>query len=212
MLKKLSLMIAALAVSAACIGASSASAATLYTTAAHTTAVSVGSTFTMTIPATSSWQQYDKEGLLWQECKESSMTFKVTQNSGGVFKAGPTVEGPKWSKCAAMLPQEQVAGGFGTLQVSGSSISVGSNTDWLGTTLSGLKYLWPNIGTWEANFTSATGNPPAKGAYVEQPTTAKAPVSFALDRAGTTFNVNWGPHNVSAKYTFTGTAAAWSFG
>jgi hypothetical protein len=211
MLKKLTLAVAALAVSAACIGASSASAATLYKAASKVGGtVPVGETFTAKMPTFNpkdpSTLWYQKGGVPFtQECGEASISFKVTQNSGGVFKAAATAvafplcsPNPQTGKTYSLLP----------LEVSGSSISVGANSDWLGTKLS---FGWGIVGYLPfeaAPFSSATGNPPTKGAYIQEPTEAKAPVSIVLDQAALTSPTGT---TVTAKFTFTGTAAAWSF-
>lgn len=210
MRKKLSLMAAALAVTA-CLGASSASAATLYTTAAHTTPVSVGSTFTATMPS-GYWLYEAPAGTVQQLCESASLSFSVVQNSAGVFKAKPTSN--SFAKCAIGQSGFVSPTGPNELQVSGSSTAVGANTDWLGTTLKGIGWEWPSAFAWfYANFTSASGNPPVKGVFTQQPTVAKAPVSIVLNQAGTVSSEKFfTPGVVSATYTLTGAAASWSFG
>lgn len=212
MFKKLTLIVAALAVSAAFIGASSASAATLYKAASKIGGiVPVGETFTANMPTfnpkdpTTLW--YQKGGITSQECAEASISFKVTQNSGGVFKAEPTaVVFPK-GKCSPANQTGYPLTPSQPMEVSGSSISVGANSDWLGTKLSFGWTVEPLQGFFSAPFPSATGNPPTKGVYTQEPTAAKAPVTIVLDQAAVT---NPTGTTVTAKFTFTGTAAAWS--
>jgi hypothetical protein len=214
MYRKITLLVAALALAAG-IGASSASAATLYTSAAHSTPVAVGSTFTAT---TSEAVESGYDAVLylgggtWYACKTHSYSFKVTQNSGGVFKAQVTANNFPPSGCTGTGGPIQ---GFstGTLQVNGTSVANGSNTAWLGSTLNGVEWTWSSwpgvVAT--GNFTSATGSPPANGMFTQQPTIAKAPVSVVLKHAGSWTGI--GPAGqFSATYTLTGTAASWSFG
>jgi hypothetical protein len=208
MYKKLTLAVAALAVSAACIGASSASAVTLYASSAHTSIVTVGTTFTAKMPPASpeaSWHQAWPNGEPLEDCVEVSIDFKVTQNSAGVFKAAPTAM--KFPACNWSEQSGHIMSGLPPMEVSGSSIAVGSNSDWLGTKLS-LEWYSTYWGLSLANFTGATGNPPVKGVYVQQPTAAKAPITIVLDKAA----LKPGSSTVSAKIPFIGAAAAWSFG
>lgn len=218
MLKKLTLAVAALAVSAACFGASSASAATLYKAASKVGGtVPVGETFTAKMPTLNPkdpsgtlWYQYGPSGGSVNECAEISVEFKVTQNSGGVFKATPAAG--KFPLCNIPVTGWP-ATGLPPLEVSGSSISVGSNTAWLGTKL-GMRWQNSGLDLYGASFSGATGNPPTKGVYVREPTAAKAPVSIVLEHAGTVTPEGGGALSgttVSATFIFTGAAAAWSF-
>ena len=205
--KKLSLIAAALAVTA-CLGASSASAATLYTTAAHTTPVAVNSTFTATTPAPEAYNVlwYNTSGNLIQACSTASYSFKVMQNSAGVFKANVTAS--SYAPGCIGAVGDPIGQPTGNLQVSGSSVANGSNTAWLGSTLKEVS--WKDAFTNTGNYTSATGSPPAKGVFTQQPTAAKVPVSVVLDRAEKW--TGWSTGTFSATYTFTGAAASWSFG
>lgn len=215
MMKKLTLAVAALAVSAAFLGAGSASAATLYKTTAKTLAVPVGTTFTATQPfwngkeaptAEQLWAQVNG-GLAYNACMNASITFKVTQNSGGTVKAVPTAvsfpycsQPQKWISEAA--PAEE-------LSVTGSSTVNGTETAWLGTKFS-LAWILTQGGFGQYGyFTGATGSPPAKGVFVQQPTAAKAPISINLVNAPLSPG---GTNILSAKFVFTGEAAAWSLG
>jgi hypothetical protein len=218
MLKKLTLAMAALAVSAAFLGAGSASAATLYKTTAKISAVPVGTTFTATQPfwngkelptPEQAWSQYTGEESypLYNVCMNASITFKVTQNSGGTVKAVPTAvsfptctRSQKWA--SAVGTQE--------LSVTGSSTANGTESAWLGTK---LNLGWTTEGyTWYEEFTGATGSPPAKGVFVQQPTAAKAPISINLVNAPFSFKGTHLSPSLSAKFVFTGEAAAWSLG
>jgi len=200
---------ATLAVAVIGIGASSASAATLYTTAAHTTAVPVGTTLTAAIPSGSEHRIYDKFGGLVNVCFGATLSLKVTQNSAGVFKADAT--GGTFASCIGIGKEGITVKPGGTLQVSGSSVVNGSNTAWLGTTLKVLTWEIPGL-VMKGNFTSAAGSPPINGVFTQQPTTAKAPVSVVLANAKTLENCGFAECNVSANYTLTGTAAAYSLG
>jgi hypothetical protein len=221
MYKKLTLAVAAVAVAAAFVAASSASAATLYTSSAHTTPVPVGSTFVVRMPSFEKpggiWNEYEKEGSApFEQCVEGQIYLTVGQNSGGVFNARVTNWAQEPTLCGPALQYFHVQeGGKTLLQVSGSPIVVGTNSDWLGTTLGKVEWQqagFTGSGNYEANFTGATGNPPAKGIYVKQPT-GKAPISIVLDRASATHLVGGLPKIlVSAQFDFTGAAASWSFG
>jgi hypothetical protein len=209
--KKIMLAAAAVAAVMACVGASSASAATLYTTAAKTTPVAVNTVFTATTPET------DPNGrnVWWYIgagpyafCKSASYTFKVTQNSGGVFKA--SVTNNTYVPICAGGPSAPIGQPTGTLQISGGSVANGAETAWLGTTLTNTTWVtgpWNNTG----NYTGAKGSPPANGAYAQQPTAAKAPISIVFDRAPSWIN-NATAGTFSATYKLTGAAAAWSLG
>jgi hypothetical protein len=211
MLKKLTLAVAALAVSAACIGTTSASAVTLYKAASKVGGiVPVGETFTAKLPTwnpkdpSTEWIQKNVVPFGPNYCVEASISFKVTQNSLEVFKAVPTAVTFPESWCSP-IPQTGIPSSS-PMEVSGKSISVGANSDWLGTKLSFRWVLQGGHGEYEgAPFPSATGNPPTKGVYIQEPTAAKAPVSIVLDQAAAGKGTD-----VTAKFTFTGAAAAWS--
>jgi len=209
---RLTLLIATLAVAVVAVP-SAASAATLYTTTAHTTAVAVGTTITASTPTGSgftTWQLFEKAGNQIEGCNNESLSFKVTQNSGGVFKANLTGATFPLGSCAPAVQEAKSV--VGELQVSASSVANGTNTAWLTTTLKEIFWTWPQqMANFSANFTSATGSPPSKGVFAQQPTAAKAPVSVILNKAGTV--VGWGIEgSVSANYTLTGTSAAYSLG
>jgi hypothetical protein len=215
MLKKVTLAVAALAVSAAFLGAGSASAALLYKNTAKAGLVPVGTTFTATqpfwdgktLPTTEQiWAEYTGEQYnpLANGCMNASITFKVTQNSEKTVKAVPTaVNFPYCSR-----PQKWVSTlGTQELSVTGSSTVNGTETAWLGTKLS---LAWIHEGHYSeyGTFTGATGSPPVKGVFVQQPTAAKAPISINLVNAPL-----YPPGaSLSAKFIFTGEAAAWSLG
>jgi hypothetical protein len=94
--------------------------------------------------------------------------------------------------------------------VTGSSTVNGTETAWLGTKFS-LSWMLTTLGeSWNGAFTGATGSPPSKGVFVQQPTAAKAPISINLVNAPLSPFL---PEDLlSAKFVFTGEAAAWSFG
>lgn len=206
MFKKFTLTAVALA-AVACLGAGSASAATLYTSAAHTTPVAVGSTFTATMPAPY-WKEYvstqEVEPVSW--CNGATISYKVTQNSAGVFKATSTA-----GALSTCINNTTMYLGW-NLEISGGSTAVGSNTDWLGTTIKNVGFTWDKLATFTGSFKSATGSPPVKGIFTQQPTVAKAPVSLVLDHAPGISDPSFGQFTVSATLTFAGAAAAWSFG
>lgn len=212
MLKKIMLAVAALAVSAAFLGAGSASAATLYKTTAKTTLVPVGTTFTVTqpfwngkeVPTPEQAWVVDNGASIFNACMNASITFKVTQNSGGTFKAVPTAA--SFPYCS--YSQKWYSPWEGQeLSVTGSSTANGTETAWLGTK---FRFAWEQEVTfWGAALTGATGSPPSKGVFVQQPTAAKSPISLNLVKAPT---YKESPYNLSAKFVFTGEAAAWSFG
>jgi len=197
---------ATLAVAAIGIGASSASAATLYTTSAHTTAVAVGTTFTASTPTTAGYNYtWNSPSLgLVARCNSAKYTFKVTKNSLGVFKAETTTG--SFSSCEPELSGSN----FGViLEITGSSITVGTGKAWLGSTLKEINIFWGGANTF-GSLTSATGNPPANGVSAQQPAAA-VPVSVVLSNAGT-LNSPVGPATVTGSYTLTGTAANYSLG
>jgi hypothetical protein len=221
MLKKAMLAMAALAVSAAFLGAGSASAALLYKTTAKTTLVPVGTTFTAAqrpwnpekeIPTADQLWMQTRQGYSNNSCANSSITFKVTQNNG-TFKAVPT--GATFPKIYCTLTMEWVnqekAPGQ-ELSVTGSSTANGTESAWLGTKFSFAWKLPQVFEGWLANFTGATGSPPANGVFVQEPTAAKAPVSINLANAAYAGIYPSVSGTVSAKFTLTGEAAAWSFG
>jgi len=201
---------ATLAVAAIGIGASSASAATLYTTSAHTTAVAVGTTFTASTPSGAGTWNYEwtSGGIgLWERCNNASYTFKVTKNSLGVFQAQPS--NGAWNGCEPWLLTWN--GTTSTLEVTGSSITVGTGKAWLGSTFKevAVKVSQPDVV--HGTLTSATGNPPVNGVSAQQPAAA-APVSVVLANAGTLESMVFGATKVTAKYTLTGAAASYSLG
>lgn len=213
MYKKISVIAAALAVMA-CLGASSASAATLYTTSAQTTAVPVGTTFTAsaTVPIVKKDVFVISSGeLATLGCEGASLSYKVTQNSGGVFKATLTAGG-NVLKFGCTSPMEGISVGGGALQISGSSVANGANTAWLGSTISNIGWKLIGVpGQMYGSLTSATGSPPKNGVFSQQPTAAKAPVSIVLEHAaGLTECQVFSGCNPSATYTLTGAAAAYS--
>jgi hypothetical protein len=220
MLKKITLAVAALAVSAAFLGAGSASAATLYKTTAKTTTVPVGATFTATMPfwdvskrqyptPEQKWTQYS-EGKEVSACTNVSVNYKVTQNSGGVFKAEMTgLNFPKGWECTSGTMTWGGATGAKVLEVSGSSTAVGTESAWLGTKLG---IFWIQTAPYEIHsesLTGATGNPPANGVFMQQSTAAKAPISINIVKAA--LAGEWAK-KLTAKFVFSGEAAAWSFG
>lgn len=202
-----SMLLMAVVASIAVVVPSAASAATLYTTSAHTTAVPVGTKFTTVAVKTSEPQELLFEtiaGLPWGGCSESTISYQVTKNSKGVFEAA--INGATMGSCFAMIPESL----GGELEVVGGSTTVGTTTAWLGTTFKNFRFksVW---GWSEGTLTSATGNPPVKGMFVEQPTATKAPVSVVMNEAGV-LNGGKMPTRLTAKYTVTGAAAAYSFG
>ena len=205
MYKKLSLVAAAAVAVVALAGVGSASAATLYTSSAHTIPVSVGTTFTASTAKTTDFTAYRIfNGTAWLDgCNSASYTFKVTQNSGGTFKAA--VIGGAQTGCApftfTVLPT-------GELTVTGSSIAVGTNRAWEGTTLTNSETLAG--GTSSANFGGASGNPPANGTFTQQPA-GGSPVSIGQSNAGTLTGNVVGNARVTATYTLAGSAGGYSF-
>jgi hypothetical protein len=170
---------------------STASAATLYTNAAHTTPVAVGTTFTVANPpGVSYWMYYASTGGVLDGCSANALYLKVTQNSGGVFKA--ELAGPWRTLSACANPWG--AGHTGSLQISGSSTTVGSSKSWAATTLTG--FLTLSGVTMIENFSGA-------GISAQQPTVGATPVSVVLDHAGT---MTGGGLNltVSGTYRFPG--------
>jgi hypothetical protein len=154
---------------------SAASAATLYTNAAHTTPVAVGASISASNPAGSYYYIYNAGGSVRDVCVSNFVGLKVTQNSGGVVKAAVT------SRALTNCANNWSAGQAGTLQISGSSIVVGSASAWRSTTLTGSLTLGGS--TYNENFVSATGNPPVNGVFAQQPTGGASPVSIVLNQA-----------------------------
>jgi hypothetical protein len=183
-----------------------ASAATLYTTSAHTTPVAVGTTFTI---LSTNYANYAAPYGLIAVCGGSQLFFTVAQNSGGVFKA--SVTGGALTGCSNGWTS--VPSG-GTLQISGSAITVGTRKAWLATTLT-HQQIYSSMGhlsTYAANFTSATGNPPVNGIWAEQPTTGGAPLSIMLNNAPSLTSPGQLTMNVSASYYAQSSAASYSLG
>jgi hypothetical protein len=148
---------------------SSASAAALYTNSAHTTLVPVGPTL---IGANGGNQFFLRGGSPVVFCAGTRVGLQVTQNSGGVVKF--TIPTRLFDGC-------NTGWGFGTgtLQISGSAITVGSTKAWLSTTLSSAPSGYTE------NLVSATGNPPVNGVFAQQPTSGASPVSIVMNNAGT---------------------------
>lgn len=212
---RLTVLFATLAVAAVAIP-SAASAATLYTTSAQKTAVPVGTTFTAsaTVPIVEKyvWVMYSGPSAV-NGCEGTSLSYKVTQNSGGVFKATLTAGGNVVKPgCAA--PMEGISHTGNVLQISGSSVVNGANTAWLSSTISNVGWKATGLpGQMFGSLTSATGSPPKNGVFSQQPTAAKAPVSVVLEHAATAECIGvWPGCSASATYTLTGAAAAYSLG
>jgi hypothetical protein len=219
MQSRIRLLTATLAVAVLGISTSSASAATLYTTAAHTTPVPVGTVVTTATAVGAPGGPYPfnytasfAPGAPFETCASATLNVTVTQNSGGVFKASPT--GPSGSASlngclpAALAPQL----GGSIVQVSGSSVASGSNTAWLNAGFSFWTMTWSsNSVPFKGILGAATGNPPTNGVFVQQPTTAKVPVSLVLSKAGPV-NGNGVSGWLDATYTSTGASASYSFG
>lgn len=205
MRSKTTMLIASLTLAIAAIGASSASAATLYTTSAHTTPVTVGTTFTI---LSTNYANYAAPYGLVGVCGGSQLYFTVTQNSGGVFKANVT--GGALTGCSNGWTSVPAGG---TLQISGSAITVGTRKAWLATTLT-HQQIYTSMGhpyTYAANFTSATGNPPVNGIWTEQPTTGSAPLKFMFNNAPSLTSPGQLTMNVTATYNPYTPAAAQSY-
>jgi hypothetical protein len=202
MRRTITLLATTAALAAAITG--SASAATLYTTSAHTTPVAVGTQFTI---LSTNYANYAAPYGLIAVCGGSQLYFTVAQNSGGVFKA--SVTGGALTSCSngwGSVP----AGG--TLQISGSAITVGTRKAWLATTLTGSQTMSGSPShTYAANFTSATGNPPVNGIWTEQPTTGGTPLSIMLNNAPSLTSPGQLTMNVSATYNPYTPAAAQAY-
>jgi hypothetical protein len=192
MRSKTTLLIATLAFAIAAVGASSASAATLYTNSAHTTPVAVG---TVIFASGNSYKIIQGGGGVLDICSTNAANFKVTQNSGGVIKA--TITTRTLNGCF----QGFSAVSTGNLQISGSSIAVGTNSAWRGTTLTGA--LMHGTSPITENFVSATGNPPVNGVFVQQPTAGGSPFTISLNNAGSIVGTGLNG-TVTGFYTATG--------
>jgi hypothetical protein len=173
----------------------SASAATLYTNAAHTTPVAVGTTLTAATPAGTYYTINYSSGGFVDAC-QSSYQLQVAQNSGGVFKANV---GIRTLNCLAS--RFTAYSNIGSLQVSGSSTTVGSAKVWAATTLTGQ--LAGGFGSqYPENFSGA-------GVSAQQPTAGGTPVSIVLNNAS---SIN-GPNLAGGKATATfNVAGSYSLG
>lgn len=131
-----------------------------------------------------------------------------------MFKATQT--GSTLNSCVAFTLQS--INNSQVLQVTGSSIAVGTGAAWLGTSLTGVYINYSNgggapLGHVSGNIASATGNPPANGLSAQQPA-AGAPVSLTFSTAGSLSGSPYGGGSairIDANYTLNGTAAAYSF-
>jgi hypothetical protein len=199
MRSKTTMLIASLTLAIAAIGASSASAATLYTNAAHTTPVAVGTQFNV---LSTNYANYASPYGLVGVCGSAQLFFTVTQNSGGVFKASVgNITGVGGQLAGCTNGWTRVPAG-GTLQISGSAITVGTRKAWLATTLTHTQ-IYTSMGTpytYAANFTGATGNPPVNGIWAEQPTAGAAPVALMLNNAPSLTSPGQLTMNVGASY------------
>ena len=202
---RLGLVTAGLVVASVAVGSSAASAATLYTTAAHTSAVPLGTTFTAATATTADYSAYRvlTGTNVRAACNSASLTFQVTQNSGGIFKA--QVTGGAHTGCIAA---ESVVGTPSTLlQVGGSSVVNGTGKAWASTSLTvDVQFLGQ---FYFGSFSGATGSPLAHGVFAQQPTTG-TPVSVALNDAGDQAGLSYTAGHVTSTYTFTGAAANYS--
>jgi hypothetical protein len=169
---------------------SSASAAALYTNSAHTTLVPVGPT---QIFASGGTQTFLRGGSVVVVCQGVTVGLKVTQNSGGVVKLA--VASRVYGGCS------QAGWGFGggTLQISGSAITVGSTKAWLSTTLTGAT----SGGGLSENLISATGNPPVNGVFSQQPISGASPVSIVMNNAPAITGVG-APFTETGGFTLSG--------
>jgi hypothetical protein len=187
MRRTITLLATTLVVAAAITG--SASAAALYTNSAHTTLVPVGPT---QIFATGSTQTFLRGGSVVVICQGVTVGLKVTQNSGGVVKLA--VASRVYGGCSTGW---SFSGG--TLQISGSAITVGSTKAWLSTTLTGAT---SGTGLTE-NLVSATGNPPVNGVFSQQPISGASPVSIVMNNAPAITGVG-APFTETGGFTLTG--------
>jgi hypothetical protein len=191
MRKTITLLATTLGVAAAITG--TASAATLYTTAAHTTPVAVGTTIVASNPASTPFWIYNALGNVSDICSTNSMAVKVTQNSGGVFKADLL-----WQQLLFCASASWNDHGGGSLQISGSSTTVGTNKSWAATTLTGSLTVNGGSSIYTENFTGA-------GVSARQPVTGATPVSIELDHASSITGPVLTPGKVSGTYRFPGT-------
>jgi hypothetical protein len=200
MRRTITLLATTLVVAAAITG--SASAAALYTNSAHTTLVPVGPT---SIGATdiNNYQITRTNGSFFDSCGQASLSLKLTQNSGGVVKFAITSR--QLNSCIAVWNPQPT----GTLQISGSSITVGSTKAWTSTTLTGTVLGSGN--TYTENFVSATGNPPVNGVFAQQPTSGASPVKIVLNHAPSFTGPSLSA-TVTGSYTFSGPAGSYSLG
>jgi hypothetical protein len=187
MRRTITLLATTLVVAAAITG--SASAAALYTNSAHTTLVPVGPTV---IGATGSTQMFLRGGSPVVVCQGVTVGLKVTQNSGGVVKLA--ISGRQFGGCSTTW---NASGG--TLQISGSAITVGSTKAWLTTTLTG-----GTVGSLAENLISATGNPPANGVFSQQPISGASPVSIVMNNAGTLTGAGGAAWTETGGFTLSG--------
>jgi hypothetical protein len=206
--RKVIVGVVAAALCVACFGASTASAATLYTNSAHTSAVPVGTTFTASIteptgPSEFGYKLEPSAPFTGPKCKGGSYSFKVTENSGGNFKA--SITGGSFTGCT---PYSLTVEPTGELKVGGSSIAVGTAKAWLSTTL--FTFLGSPVGPYYGLLASASGNPPANGMYAQQPAVG-APVSVVAAHANGLIGGPSSPNWVTGTYVFRGTAASYSF-
>jgi hypothetical protein len=189
--RTIALLTATLAVSAFGI-TGSASAATLYTNAAHTTPVTVGTTITAATPA-GTWYTIYSAGNFFDAC-QSSYQLQVAQNSGGVFKANV---GIRTLNCLAS--RFKAYSNIGSLQVSGSSTTIGSAKVWAATTLTG-QLSGPVGSQFPENYAGA-------GVSAQQPTAGGTPVSIVLNNAssisgpGLTAGTASATFNVAGSYS-----------
>jgi hypothetical protein len=188
MRRTITLLATTLVVAAAITG--SASAAALYTNAAHTTLVPVGPTV---IGATGSTQMFLRGGSPVVVCQGVTVGFKVTQNSGGVVKLAIT------NRVYGGCSQAGWGASGGTLQISGSAITVGSTKAWLSTTLTG-----GTVGSLAENLISATGNPPVNGVFSQQPISGASPVSIVMNNAGTLTGAGGAAWTENGGFTLSG--------
>jgi hypothetical protein len=187
MRRTITLLATTLVAAAAITG--TASAAALYTNSAHTALAPVGPTL---ITATGSTQMFLRGGSPVVVCGATALQLKVTQNSGGVVKFAIVTRGLTGCSSGGFNPAQS-----GTVQISGSSITVGSTNAWLTTTLTGT------IGTMPENLVSATGNPPVNGVFAQQPTSGASPVSIVMNNAGTLTGAT-GPWQETGGFTLSG--------
>jgi hypothetical protein len=208
------ILVAAMAVAAIALP-STASAATLYTDGTHIAPVAVGTSFTATtVPTEEAFPVtfFTQAGSMHAGpmCEGGTFKFKITQNSGGVFKAYPEL-GSSFSGCAGG-PIEIQAGPPNYLEITGSSILAGTNTRWAATSLLSNKWKWNSFGYQTGTLSGHVGTNPVSEMFTQQPTSAKSPVRIVMNKAGVLSGTSYGSTWVTATYQFTGTAAAYSMG